>query len=258
MKAAICASVLAASASTASAGSAATASPVTKVLDLLSSLQSKVISEGEAAQKAYDEFAEWCDDRAKNVDYEIKTGKATVADLKASIEEETALSSALNTKIEELAADIGTDEADLKAATLVRNKESADFGLEEKELVEVVDTLDRAVGILEREMQKGGASMVQVKNANNLAQALSALVQASVIDAADSQRLTALVQSSGESDDADADADAVSDEMTGAPAAAVYKGQSGSIIDVLEDLHEKAENQLAEARKKESTAKKQF
>merc|ERR1719446_377580 len=46
--------------------------------------------------------------------------------------------------------------------------------------------------------------------------------------------------------------------MTGAPAAATYKSQSGGIVDVLEDLKEKAEAELAEARKTESTAAHNF
>ena len=63
------------------------------------------------------------------------------------------------------------DEADLKAATGIREKESADFAANEKELVDIIDTLQRAVGIIEREMSKHGASMMQLKSANSLSQA---------------------------------------------------------------------------------------
>jgi len=62
--------------------------------------------------------------------------------------------------------------------------------------------------------------------------------------------LTALVQSQQ-------GADADEDEF-GAPAAAVYKSHSSSIFDVLEDLKEKAEGQLAELRKAESSTKHNF
>merc|ERR1711959_871067 len=44
----------------------------------------------------------------------------------------------------------------------------------------------------------------------------------------------------------------------GAPAAAVYKTHSSSIFDVLEDMKEKAEGQLAELRKAESTTKHNY
>merc|ERR1719238_1384636 len=107
--------------------------PIEKILDMISDLQAKVIGEGEDAQKAYDEYAEWCEDRSTKLGFEIKTGKSDVAELKATIEEETSTIGALETKIEELSSDIQTDEADLKAATKIREKEAADFAAEEKE-----------------------------------------------------------------------------------------------------------------------------
>jgi len=226
----------------------AAASPVSKVLDLLAGLQAKIIGEGESSQKVYDEFAEWCEDTSKNIDYSIDTGKKNVASLMATIEEERATLEELAAKIEALSGSIATDEADLKAATEVRNKEHSDFAAEEKDLVDVVDTLNRAVAILEREMQKGGASMLQLKNADTLVQALSAMVQATMLSTADASKLTALVQSSQESDD----------DSMGAPAAAVYEGHSGGILDVLGGLLEDAEGNLADARSKETTALHNF
>merc|ERR1719210_211126 len=61
---------------------------------------------------------------------------------------------------------------------------------------------------------------------------------------ADAARITALAQSSQESDAGDA----------GAPDAAVYKSHSGDIVDTLQDLMDKAQAQLAAARKKEANA----
>merc|ERR1719253_586278 len=144
--------------------------PISKVFQMLSALQGKIIKEGEEAQKTYDEFSEWCEDRSKNVNFEIKTGKSNVAELKATIEKETSASSALSTKIEELAGSVATDEADLAAATKIRAEEAADFKAEEKELTEVIGMLERAVAILEREMKKGSASMMQLKNTGTLTQ----------------------------------------------------------------------------------------
>jgi len=219
-------------------------SPITKVLQLMSDMQTKIIGEGEAAHAIYAEFAEMCEERSKNLQFEIKTGKAEVADLKAAIDEETAMAAALDTKVEELTASIAADEADLEAATKIREKESADFLAEEKELSEVIDSLQRAIGILEKEMAKHGASMMQIKNAGSLAKTLQVLVEASTLTSADAKGIAALVQTQQSSDDGE----------TGAPDPAVYKGQSGGIIDTLGDLLEKAESQLAELRNKETAA----
>merc|ERR1719235_2624301 len=211
---------------------------------MIGDLQAKVISEGKDAQKTYDEYAEWCEDRSKELSFEIKTGKADVEEHTATIEEETSSSAALETKIEELSNDIKTDEADLAAATKIREKENADFTAEEKELTQVLDMLERATSILTKEMAKSGAAMLQLKSATSITDALSVMVSASALSSADASRLTALVQT--EQSDSD-------DEM-GAPAAQVYKGQSGGIIGTLEGLTEKAEGQLDKARKTESTA----
>jgi len=219
--------------------------PIAKVVQMISDLEAKVIGEGEESNKIYAEFAEWCEDRSKEVGFEIKTGKAEVADLTATIDQETATIGSLTAKIEELSASIATDEADLKAATDIRAKEAADFAAEEKELSEVIDTLGRAIAILSREMQ-GGASMLQLKNAKDITSALNILVQASAFNSADASRLTALVQSSSDDDDA------------GAPDAAVYESHSGGIVETLEGLNDKAEGQLADARKKETTALHNF
>jgi len=221
------------------------ASPIEKILEMLSDLQAKVIGEGKDAQKSYDSYAEWCSDRSANLGFEIKTGTSNVAELKATIDSETSTAAALETKIEELSNDIQTDEADLAAATAIRKTEAADFAAEKAELSTVISMLERATGILSKEMAKGGA-LLQMKSATSVTQALSVMVQASVLSSADATRLTALVQT----DDADS--------AMGAPAAAVYEGQSGGIVGVLEGLTEKAEAQLEKASKAESSSLQNF
>lgn len=219
-------------------------SPVGKVVQMLADLESKIIQEGKDSQKLYEEFSEWCEDRAANLGHEIKTGQGEVASLKAEIQKETTSAAALNEKLQNLAAELAKDESDLKAATDIRTLEAADFGKEEKELVETTSMLQRAVGILEREMSKsGGSSLLQGKKMENIAQVLDVMVKASTVNAADATKLTALLQSAQKEDD---------DEEPGAPAAAVYKGQSGNIIDTLKNLLDTAEEQLDELRKTET------
>merc|ERR1719379_544788 len=91
-----------------SPASAEQASPIEKIIEMISDLQAKVISEGEDAQKTYDEYAEWCEDRSTKLGFEIKTGKANKAELEATISEETSTIAELETKIEELSNDIKT------------------------------------------------------------------------------------------------------------------------------------------------------
>jgi len=110
--------------------------------------------------------------------------------------------------------------------------------------------LERATSILSKEMAKSSASMLQLKNAKSLTDALNVMVQASVLSSADASQLTALVQTESGSDDTDAE--------PGAPAAAVYEGHSDGILGTLEGLTEKAESQLDKARKTETTSLNNF
>jgi len=225
--------------------------PIEKVLEMLSDLQAKIIQEGDAAQKVYAEFSEWCEDQSKDLHYEIKTGKAEVEGLKATIEQAKANIGAADEKIGELSGSISTDQADLKAATEIREKEGADFAAEETDLVDTVDTLERAIAIIEREMAKNPALLqTQALNNGNLVAALKTLVEASAINSQDATKLTALVQNAHTSED--------NDEELGAPDPAAYKSQSGGIVDVLNGLLEEAEAQLDKARKTETNSLHNF
>merc|ERR1719265_221189 len=133
--------------------------------------------------------------------------------LTAKIGELTSDIEVATTKIEELAAALSKNDADLKDATSIRDKEHSDFVASEKELVATIDTLDRAISIISTEMAKNPAALNQIDKSSmtSLIQSLSTVVDAAGFTTADHQRLTALVQAQSE------------DGETGAPAAAVYK-----------------------------------
>merc|ERR1719355_272659 len=113
--------------------SADSTDPIQKVLQMIGDLEGKIIREGNDAQKVYDEFSEFCEDRSRSLGFEIKTGKAEVKELEAAIANEKATIESLDAKIEELASGISVDEADLEAATEIRAKENKAFVAEEKE-----------------------------------------------------------------------------------------------------------------------------
>jgi hypothetical protein len=224
--------------------------PLGKVYELMAALTAKIKAEGEEEAKAFNEYVEWCDDAAANLHNEIKVGGEKQEELEATISKCKADIEACSVKIEDLSGAIAADEKELAAATAVREKEVATFEASEKELVDAIDTLDRAVGILQKEMSKSPASLAQVDTASldSVLNGLSVVINAASFSSNDQAKLTALVQQRASADD----------EELGAPAAAVYKSHSGSIFDVLADMREKADNQLNDLRKAESTAKHNF
>jgi len=222
-------------------------SPVGKVIEMISDLQAKVIKEGEATQKTYEEFSTWCEERSGEVQREITTAKGEVMNLKASIEKESATIQTSTARIEEVAAEIASAEADLAAATKIRNSENADFKTFEADTADTIDTIERAIGVIEKGLT-GGASMVQFQHSGGVVAALAAMVKAEAISGGDAKKLTALLQSNDDDDDVNA------------PAATVFENSAGSgnIIDSLNGLLDKANAQLEDARSTEKSSLQNF
>merc|ERR1719159_805826 len=232
---------------------AAQSNPMSKVLDLLTGLEAKIVAEGEKEAKAYKEYFDWCDDFSKSKGFEIKTLTAKKEKLMAEIADLSATIGATTDEIADLSAKIAADESELKDATLIREKEHGEFLANEADLVETIDTLTRAISILSKEMAKNPAAFAQLQSSSSIAnvvQAMGAVVDAAGFSGHDKQKLMSLVQSSEKSDD--------DDEDVNAPAAAVYKTHSTGIFDLLEDLKEKAEEELAALRKAETNTKQNY
>jgi len=172
-------------------GATVEVNPVSKVLDLLGSLEAKITAEGEAEANAYKEFAEWCDDSKMEAGFAIKTATKEIAEENAAIAKATSDGSAADEEIESLVGSIATGESELKDATTVRDKEHADFVAAEADLVDTVDTLDRAVVIISREMAKNPALLqkkVDSSNMQSVLQTLSILIDAASLTGADGKK----------------------------------------------------------------------
>ena len=142
-------------------GGTSDSNPLAKVLDLMDELRAKIIAEGEAEEKAYQEYLNWCQNAVQEAGMAIETATKEKGELEAKITELTAEIDEAGTKTEDLAAAIASNEADLKSATAIREKEYADFVKGEKELMEVLSALERAISILEKEYAKNPASFAQ-------------------------------------------------------------------------------------------------
>eukprot|EP00746_Dinoflagellata_sp_MGD_P162347 gnl/MRDRNA2_/MRDRNA2_89871_c0_seq1.p1 gnl/MRDRNA2_/MRDRNA2_89871_c0~~gnl/MRDRNA2_/MRDRNA2_89871_c0_seq1.p1 ORF type:complete len:726 (+),score=241.67 gnl/MRDRNA2_/MRDRNA2_89871_c0_seq1:61-2178(+) len=236
--------------------SATRVDPIQKVIQLIEQLQQKIIKDGEAEHTAYKEFAEWCEDVSQEKTREIKTGKAQAEDLQAVIEKASSDIEDASVKIEELSGKISTDEADLKAATLIREREHKDFQAADAEMSATIDTLARAQQVLEKELG-GKASFLQVPGARlkNVVAALSKILEASNVQTDDMMKLTEFLQSQSNDGDSDEDEDADDLSLTGAPDPDAYKSKSGGILDTLADMQEKAEAQQSTLQKEEMKSK---
>merc|ERR1719502_2019060 len=189
-----------------------------------------------------------CHDDSMDLQFSIETGKKDVERAKATIADEEAKIGAAEAKIEELSTTIATGEKDLASATEIREKENDDFKKLEKELMEAVSMLERAYGIIEREMAKTGfiQSKASKDSMTKVFDALEAVIVSAGVNSADKAKVQALLQATQGSSDSDLEF-----QPAGAPDPAAYKSQSGGILSVLEDMLEKAKAELASAQKAE-------
>merc|ERR1719181_2365034 len=143
---------------------------------------------------------------------------------------------------------IATGEKDLASATEIREKENDDFKKLEKELMEAVSMLERAYGIIEREMAKTGfiQSKASKESIDKVMDALEAVIVSAGVNSADKAKVQALLQATQGDSDSDLEF-----QPAGAPDPAAYKSKSGGILSVLEDMLEKAKAELAAAQKAE-------
>merc|ERR1719182_1240585 len=225
------------------AASAAAVSPVAKVIELLDELTGKVKGDLAAEETMMEEYSKWCDSESNEKEDAITSHKRTIGDLEAEIADASARISELGTEVEELAGKISGAESDLSAATKLREEEKASFAASESELVDTVDSLERALVVLKR----GQTSFLQSRDQEvmqKLTMSLSKIIEANWVNKKDK----AVVQSLLQSTSADSDED-----LSLQPQAKVsgYQSQGSGIIDTISDMKEKAESTLSDARKAE-------
>jgi len=224
--------------------------PVQKVLSLLDDLKKKVLLDGEVEQKQYEKYTEWCEDEAVAKQYEIKNAKAKVEDLKAVIDKESAEITTQDATIGDLAKAVARNEKDLAAATEIRDSEHADFTAADTDLGETIDMLARAASIIAKNMKGGSFAQVSKAALSQLTDTLAVVLKASAFSSDDKMKLESLVQAaSGEDDDF---------LSASAPDAKAYESHSGSILDTLEDMKEKAVAMRNDAQKGEMKAQHSF
>lgn len=228
-------------------------SPVQKVIELLGGLRAKVSAELKAEETMMAEYSQYCDDQSNAKEDAITAAQRSITDLSATIEDSSGTISSLQAEVEELGQQSAGTDRDLSAASAIRKKEHDDFVVTEKEMLEAVDTLERAIMVLKR-----GQSFLQGRgNGQDLRMLVASL--AKVVSAAwvtSGQRAVVqnlLLQGKTAADSEDED-------LTLQPQATVaaYESKGSSILDTLAEMQNKAEEALSESRKTEMEAQHAF
>merc|ERR1719183_2240401 len=148
--------------------------------------------------------------------------------------------------IDELTTKISTSETELSSATEIRSKENKVFLEAEKELVETVDSLERAIMVLKKNlgfMQTGRTANIL----KAMAGGLKKVVEASWVNEHQKAVLQSLLQTNSEDSDEDL-------EFQPQGKVVAFESSSGGILDTIADMQGKAEEALSSTRKDEMEA----
>merc|ERR1719352_1579576 len=144
-------------------------------------MQTRLTEEAETDETIYEKMTCWCEVTEKEKTASIAAAEATIDESTAAIEENSALSAQLKTEIENLKAERAKAEDAIADATGLREEERAEFEAENKELLETIDALTRALEVLGKhnsflEVKKEIMSLKRVKSLEM--QRITALVTA--------------------------------------------------------------------------------
>merc|ERR1719421_117648 len=111
-------------------------------------MQDTLLSEKKKDEEIYEKMSCWCEVNDKEKTASVAAAERAIDQLTSTIEEKTALSAQLKGEIEGLEAEMAKAQEAIDTATAMREEEKAEFTTEEKELLDTVDALTRAVEVL--------------------------------------------------------------------------------------------------------------
>jgi hypothetical protein len=209
-----------------------TVTPVQKVIQMLGDMVAKSKAEKAEEVKSFQTYKQFCTDTSREKQYAIETGKGSAEKLQADIEKAGADALQLSKDIAGLDADIVTWSDDKKDATDMRRKEHADFQAVHQDYTESIDAVERALKTL-----KGtGLSLAQKKASLVRVSQLTLVLQDDALQKKAMQVVTAFLQSAPDNLLLQ---DAREEEAQPQGTVKNFESQSGSIINMVEELGDK-------------------
>lgn len=133
---------------------------VGQVLDLLESLKSKVLAEGEEEAQTYNSFACWCKDLSKAKTEAISEGTDKKSTLTSEISTLASTRDTLDTEIDTCEKEIAETNKDMTTATALRKETQTVYEKNAADLTGAVAALENAIQSLKASK---GASFVQIQ-----------------------------------------------------------------------------------------------
>merc|ERR1719335_1573465 len=218
--------------------------PIQKVIQMLEDMlaKGKAAKEDEAAR--YAEYKTFCKDTAWDKTTSIKTSTAAIEQLSADIDKAASDAAEAAKAISVLDADLSTWKKDITVQTRERKEAKSVFDTVHQDYTESIDAVQRALATLKAGPGLGASSLLQVKS----------LLSLSKVPAQNKNKIFAFLQN------APTNALLQDAEMLEQPQAKAvnYESSSGTIIEMVESLGDKFEDERAALEEKEATEKHSF
>jgi len=219
-------------------GEQTTVTPVQKVLQMMNDMKTKGIDEKNAETTTFATTLQFCKDTSAAKERAIADGGENIRKLAADIQKYNADAMTLGNEITELDASVDKTEQEKAEASEQRETEKADYNTKHAELSQSIDELEVGMAQL-----KG---MMSGTNAASLIQTITSHIATRPHISADAQRLlTSFLETS-------------STTVLSAPEGAVFESQSGGIVDMMDGLKGKMEDEKTALEKEEMTAQGSF
>jgi len=208
--------------------------PLQKLVEMLDGMLAKGGKEKHEEEVEFAKYQVWCDDVRNDKIKSIKEGAEQIEQLTADIAKAESDAEMLTKEVAELEKTIAEDEAELKGASDVREKEETEYLAQHKDFSESIDACGRAIQVLGARTADVPQSLLQLKNAKLIPRRAKVMIESF---------LAMRSESSGEA---------------GEPEANAYEFQSGSVISMLEKLKADFSAQLLALEKEEMNSKANY
>merc|ERR1719498_485681 len=183
----------------------------------------------------FSSFQQWCESTKAEKERDIKVASDQIEALEASITKNEADADKLGEEIGALNKDIDSWSSESKKSTAVRKSEKKEYEATHLDYSESIDALERAIQVLKKREKDVPQALLQVQKVVELKRVPGQVRHA----------LSAFLQTSSSTE-------------ASAPEANAYEFQSGSVVDMLEKLRLKFQDERLALEKAEMAAKANY
>jgi len=230
------------------AGVSTAVTPIEKVLSLMNDMVDKGVAAKQDEEVKFSAFDQWCTNTVGSKQRAIDKQTDEIDALNAEIEKCAADERSLTDRIQELEEDVGRWKKDQTAATVVREKEEADFKATVTDYTESLTALAGAIATLKGQSHDRAQA--------DFVQSLIQVRSMALIPLETKRALTMFLQQPV----ADSVPDAMPDDRLSyaAPEANAYEFQSGGVVDMLTKLEDEFKAKKADLEEEELKAQHAF